>query len=313
MLLLEKMGGGDSSSARTVVLLGKMGNGKSATANSLLGHDVFESMPSLGGVTSACSLHSTVLPDQRILNVIDTPGLFDSTVESNTMAKEIAKCITLAKDGIHAVLLVLSLRSRFSQEEASAFECLCQIFGPKIADYMIVVFAHGDVLRKKLTLDDFLADNCPDQLKDTLKKCGNRTIVFDNWTEDEDKIDRQREELLSLVDTVLEENGGTPYTDELFQQIKIDEAAQGKSTENEISVGGLVEMIESRLKESISNLEKSLAEERAARVEAHMKSLADMAKAEHELNELRERWSQASHRSWELQEQINRKPNCVIL
>ena len=125
--------------------------------------------------------------------------------------------------------------------------------------------------------------------------------------------------------------------------LQIDEAAQGKSTENEISVGGLVEMvmlntftlntfkksistissseycidvslkIESRLKESISNLEKSLAEERAARVEAHMKSLADMAKAEHELNELRERWSQASHRSWELQEQINRKPNCVIL
>ena len=163
------------------------------------------------------------------------------------MAKEIAKCITLVKDGIHAVLLVLSLRSRFSQEEASAFECLCQIFGPKIADYMIVVFAHGDVLRKKLTLDDFLADNCPDQLKvltlicfllymfvqilifidvclfqDTLKKCGNRTIMFDNWTEDEDKIDRQREELLSLVDTVLEENGGTPYTDELFQQIKVE-------------------------------------------------------------------------------------------
>ncbi|XP_042035093.1 immune-associated nucleotide-binding protein 8-like [Salvia splendens] len=92
-------------------------------------------------------LHSTVLPDERILNVIVTPGLFDSTVESNTMAKEIAHCITLAKDGIHAVLLILSLRSLFSQEEASAFECLCQIFGPK-----------------KLTLDDFLANN---QLKNT--------------------------------------------------------------------------------------------------------------------------------------------------
>lgn len=70
---------------------------------------------------------------------------------------------------------------------------------------------------------------------------------------------------------------------------------------------------ESWLKESISNLEKALAEERAASMEAQLKSLADMAKAEHELNELRERLSQASHRSWELQEQINRKPNCVIL
>ncbi|KAG6407762.1 hypothetical protein SASPL_130759 [Salvia splendens] len=70
---------------------------------------------------------------------------------------------------------------------------------------------------------------------------------------------------------------------------------------------------ESWLKESISNLEKALADERAASMEAQLKSLADMAKAEHELNELRERLSQASHRSWELQEQINRKPNCVIL
>ncbi|KAG6427328.1 hypothetical protein SASPL_111570 [Salvia splendens] len=70
---------------------------------------------------------------------------------------------------------------------------------------------------------------------------------------------------------------------------------------------------ESWLKESISNLEKALAEERAASMDAQLKSLADMAKAEHELNELRERLSQASHRSWELQEQINRKPNCVIL
>ncbi|KAL1533860.1 immune-associated nucleotide-binding protein 1-like [Salvia divinorum] len=246
---------GDSSSDRTIVLLGKMGNGKSATANSLLGHDLFESKPSLGGVTSACMLQTTVLDDGRILNVIDTPGLFDSSVESSTMAKEIAHCINLAKDGIHSVLLILSLRSRFSEEEASAL----------------------NALRKKLTLDDFLANNCPHQLKNTLEKCGNRTIVFDNWTEDEGKISRQREELLSLVETVVEENEGNPYTGELFQQIKkdqIDEAPEGKSTD--VNVAGLVEMIESRLKESISNLEKTLAEERAARAEAHMKSLADM-------------------------------------
>ncbi|XP_047956633.1 uncharacterized protein LOC125202277 isoform X4 [Salvia hispanica] len=39
---------------------------------------------------------------------------------------------------------------------------------------------------------------------------------------DEDKISRQREELLSLVETVLEENGGTPYTHQLFQHMKVE-------------------------------------------------------------------------------------------
>lgn len=71
----------------------------------------------------------------------------------------------MAKNGIHAVLLVLSLASRFSEEEASAFESLCQIFGGKIADYMIVVFAHGDVLEGDQCLDDFLAPDCPELLK----------------------------------------------------------------------------------------------------------------------------------------------------
>lgn len=82
------------------------------------------------------------------------------------MAKEIAKCIDLAKDGIHALLLVLSLRGRFSEEEASAFKSLCQIFGDEIADYMIVVFSGGDVLQNRnLCLDDLLGHNCPPILK----------------------------------------------------------------------------------------------------------------------------------------------------
>ena len=71
--------------------------------------------------------------------------------------------------------------------------------------------------------------------------------------------------------------------------------------------------IEARMKESVSNLETMLAEERAARAEAHLKSLEVQAKAEHELHELRECLSRADHRSWELQEELNRKPNCIVM
>jgi hypothetical protein len=41
-------------------------------------------------------------------------GLFDFSAGSDFVGKEFVKCIDLAKDGIHAVLVVFSVRTRFS-------------------------------------------------------------------------------------------------------------------------------------------------------------------------------------------------------
>lgn len=107
---------------------------------------------------------------QNLLKQCCFPGLFDSSIEPKSIGNEIAKCISMAKNGIHAVLVVVSLGVRYSLEEASAIESLRQFFGGKIGDYMILVFTHGDALRK-MSLDDFLARNCPEPLE-------VRTFIF---------------------------------------------------------------------------------------------------------------------------------------
>lgn len=90
-------------------------------------------------------------------------GLFDFSAESDFVGKEIVKCIDLAKDGIHAVLVVFSTRGRFSREEEAALQALQTFFGEKITNYMIVVFTGGDDLEdNNESLEDYILQECPE-------------------------------------------------------------------------------------------------------------------------------------------------------
>jgi len=51
--------------------------------------------------------------------------------------------------------------------------------------------------------------------------CKNRVVVFDNKTKDEGKRSGQVQQLLSFVNIVVSQNGGRPYTDELFTELQV--------------------------------------------------------------------------------------------
>ncbi|XP_047314007.1 immune-associated nucleotide-binding protein 9-like [Impatiens glandulifera] len=118
----------------------------------------------------------------------------------------------MASAGIHSILVVFSLKSRYSKEEVGAIlHCLKKLFGEKIYDCMIVVFTGGDVLRKKMSLLKIIWE--------ILSVCKNRKVVFDNRTKDKGKQTQQRKSLLAMVDEVMNSNGGQLYTNELFQEL----------------------------------------------------------------------------------------------
>ncbi|KAG5601762.1 hypothetical protein H5410_033132 [Solanum commersonii] len=224
-------------------------DGKSATGNSILGTKAFKSMHCSSCVTTACQLQTAQLQDRNILNVIDAPGLFDFSCGPDFVVRELVKCFNLAKDGIHAVLLVLSVRTRFSTEEHTSVQCLLNLFESKISDYMIVVFTGGDELENDEALDDYLG--CfPEPLKEALKQCGNRQVLFDNKTHDPLKKADQLRNLLLHVNLVVEKNGGKPYTTYLFKELKVESNLRG-----------------------MRHLEAELAKERVARLEAEKSSL----------------------------------------
>ncbi|WVZ11953.1 hypothetical protein V8G54_016483 [Vigna mungo] len=177
-----------------------------------------------GGGEETTPFPVSILPWAQIPSVtfILPTGLFDSSYEPEDLRKEIVKCIDLIKDGIHAIILVLSVRTRFTEEQETVLSTLQSLFGSKIVDYMIVVFTGGDDLEEnEENLEDYLGHECPKALEEILGLCENRVVLFDNKTKDEGKRSGQVQELLSFVNMVLSRNGGRPYTDELFTELKM--------------------------------------------------------------------------------------------
>ena len=58
-------------------------------------------------------------------------------------------------------------------------------------------------------------------VQEILSLCKNRRVLFDNKTKDELKKAEQVQQLLTLVNMVIAQNGGQPYTDELFTELKV--------------------------------------------------------------------------------------------
>ncbi|KAA0067609.1 protein AIG1-like [Cucumis melo var. makuwa] len=161
-------------------------------------------------------------------------GLFDSSVGSEYIAREIAKCVDLVKEGIHAVILVFSVRTRFSEEETATIRTLQTLFGTKIVDFVIVLFTGGDDLEDNdETLEDYLGRECPVELKDIIAASKNRCLVFNNKTKNETKKIEQVEKLIEMVHGVVQQNGGKAYTHGLFSNVKFEAKLQDVKTKLE--------------------------------------------------------------------------------
>ncbi|KPP56186.1 hypothetical protein Z043_126241, partial [Scleropages formosus] len=219
------------------------------------------------------------LVNDRHVAVVDTPGLFDTEKPNEEIQKEIVKCIQVSCPGPHAFLLVMQL-NRFTDEERKCVEALQEIFGEESRKYMIILFTRGDDLEGQ-SIHDFVQRAHP-ALKEVINKCGGRYHVFNNRA----MFNRaQVVALLDMIEKMMALNGGSFYTQEMYEEAeaKIREKEEEMKREIRAKQKCHREAMEKERMEKVRELEGKLR----ASVEAEIEKRVDAMREQYE-KELRE-------------------------
>ncbi|XP_057187957.1 GTPase IMAP family member 8-like isoform X2 [Triplophysa rosa] len=185
-----------------IVLLGKTGSGKTATLKNIL------KCHSPNSATTTCEERRLNVNGKNV-KIIDTPGLFETSKKMKVNA-EIKKLFCMSDPAPCVFLLVIKLDGKSTK--VNMVKWIQENFGEDAVKYTIILFTHEDQLKGKALNEHFRMRS---NLQTLVHCCGGRCHSFNN--KDTENCS-QVTQLLKKIKTMVEENGGDHYTNDMFQQ-----------------------------------------------------------------------------------------------
>lgn len=242
------------------MLTGITGVGKSTACNFLLGKKIFDVGQGMIPVTSKSGEHTAVV-NSRELKVIDTPGFCEDNVKDGEEdLSELGKAILFARDGVHAIGLVINASQRVTSSQMTLLKEL-ELFG-ELWPFMFLIFTaakgYGVTEKEQRNAIDKMYESprCPETVKTLLDKVDKRYIVLESIDASPDYKVKKVEEFFKMVDRIYSTNKRL-YTNELFKraaQLYQEEKEKGKNKEK--AYEAQIEILTKRITEEIAQIRR---------------------------------------------------------